>query len=160
MREDQHLMAFMRRAGMRAKQVEPGLFGLKLVDGSRGSRSLSLVCGWLSPRARHSPHTHDVEEAVVFLQGQGVVELAGQRHDVRPGDAVHIPPGVEHSTLNTGEDVLCFVAAFADNLITQSALQTAGHGRPADMPCASPLRHRLSWLLRRLADRLSPRPPA
>jgi quercetin dioxygenase-like cupin family protein len=146
-------MTLIKREGSPASLVEPGLYGLKLLDGGHGAQHVSLVRGWMEPGARHSSHTHDVEEAVVFLSGHGRVDVAGDIHEVGPGDVVYIPPGTAHSTLNTGSEDLTFVAAFADNLIAANPLQTAGMARGDTRPGAS-LRHRLAWLLRRVAGRL------
>jgi len=147
-------MAFHSGAGRRAKQIEPGLYGLKLIDGAQGAQRISLIRGWLEPGARHSAHTHDVEEAVVFLGGRGIVELGEERIDVSRGDAVHIPPGVVHSTLNTGSEDLSFIAAFADALITSDTAMRAGHVPEAR---TSSIRHRIAWLLRRTAARIGRR---
>lgn len=145
-------MSYIEGGRLPVVQVEPGLFGVKLVDGADGARAVSLVKGWMHPGARHSPHTHDVEEAVVFLSGRGVVEVGGRPCPVGPGDVVHIPPGVVHSTLNTGTEDLCFVAAFADNLIGAHPLQLSGGRQPKAVPA---WRHRLAWWLRRAAGRLA-----
>jgi quercetin dioxygenase-like cupin family protein len=150
-------MALVTHDQYKAKQVEPGLFGLKLIDGAMGSQHVSLLRGWLRPGARHSPHTHDVEEAVVFLGGTGIVEIGAQRHEVGPGDAIHIPPGVLHSTDNTGSEDLWFVAAYPDNEITANiGGSTTDHLKSQDSQRAA-WRNRLAWVLRRIADRLSPR---
>src|SRR6266850_5692352 len=122
--------------------------GVSFITGSRG---VSLIRGWLKPGARHSLHTHDVEEAVVFLSGSGLLEVGGRQQSVGPGDAVHIPAHVQHSTLNTGDEDLCFVAAFSGNVITHTAVGAAGNRAPVRLPT---LRNRIGWLLRRVADRI------
>ena len=143
-------------------EVEPGLYGVKLMDGAAGSQRLSLVRGWMHPGGRHSAHTHDVEEAVVFLSGRGEVDIAGRRITVGPGDQLHIPPHTVHSTFNPGDEDLCFVAAFADCLI--GANPAAAVDDAAQVPATSSgraLRCRLATWLERLATRLaSPRVPA
>jgi quercetin dioxygenase-like cupin family protein len=138
-----------------AMEVEPGLYGTKLVDGAQGARRISLVRGWMHPRGRHSPHTHDVEEAVIFLSGRGVLEIGGETLRVGPGDLVHIPPNTVHSTLNDGDENLCFVAAFADSLIGSNPLATAETATPPKP--ARRLRHAAAVALLRLADFIAPR---
>ncbi|HEX9646474.1 MAG TPA: cupin domain-containing protein [Alphaproteobacteria bacterium] len=44
-----------------------------------------------------------------MLDGEGVIELAGARRVVRRHDVIFIPPGVEHSIMNTGLDNLVFL---------------------------------------------------
>ena len=46
------------REQTQAIEVEPGLFGVKLIDGSTGSSGVALLRGWPRPGARHAPHTH------------------------------------------------------------------------------------------------------
>ena len=146
-------MGLIRREELEATLVEPGLYGVKLIDGGLGSRHIALIRGWMEPGARHSSHTHDVDEVIVFLSGRAEMEVSGQTYGVGPGDAIHIPPRAVHGSVNTGNEDLCFVAAFADNLIASNPLVVAGSSR-ADTRFASALRHRLAWLLRRVAGHL------
>jgi mannose-6-phosphate isomerase-like protein (cupin superfamily) len=42
-------------------------------------------------------HYHRISEEIYFvLAGEGVLEVAGERRRVRPGDAALIPPGAWH----------------------------------------------------------------
>ena len=143
-------MYCVRKQETKAVEVEPGLYGAKLVDGSDGARRVALLSGWLKPGAAHSPHMHESEEAVTFLSGRGVVRIGGQDFEVGPGDAVWIPPGAVHSTLNTGEEDLRFVAAFSDGLIAAIPAADGDAGRKP------PLRwlQRCRWFLRRVANKL------
>ena len=114
-------------------EVEAGLFGQKLIDGLHGAHDLSLLRGWMHPGAQHSPHMHDVQEAVLFVSGRGFVEIEGSRHEVGPGDRLLIPARTVHSTFNHGNEDLCFVAAFADGFIDvrpvpDHATETRRHG--------------------------------
>lgn len=50
-------------------------------------------------------HAHEATEQVYyFLSGQGQMKIDGETYEVREGDAVHIPPRVEHQLCNTGDD--------------------------------------------------------
>ncbi len=151
-------MAILQREGDKTIEVEPGLFGRKLVDGAQGARRVSLVRGWMRPGARHSPHTHDVEEAVIFLSGRGVVDIAGTPHTVGPGDLLSIPPHTVHSTFNPGDRDLCFVAAFADCMIAAKPLETEDPPSTTRGPRAvRALRRGIAAALFRAADILARR---
>jgi oxalate decarboxylase/phosphoglucose isomerase-like protein (cupin superfamily) len=55
----------------------------------------------------HGRHNHPGEEEIIYvLDGEGMqmVDAAGEeRRKVTAGTMIHIPPGVYHSTLNTGD---------------------------------------------------------
>src|SRR5262245_12663397 len=55
----------------------------------------------LAPAASEGNHIHEgdddgFEEIYYFLQGQGVMWIAGQDVPVAAGDAILVPPGVDH----------------------------------------------------------------
>lgn len=61
------------------------------------------------PKGYVAPHRHQVQEQIYHIQsGEGVMELEGERHVVRPQDTVFIPPGVEHAIYNSGLADLVF----------------------------------------------------
>ncbi len=51
-------------------------------------------------------------ERYLILQGCGMIELAGERSEVRVGDVVIIPPECPQKITNTGETDLVFLAIF------------------------------------------------
>ncbi len=46
-------------------------------------------------------HT-DVDQVLVFVEGEGVAVLEGQRSRVSPGRMVHVPAGMRHNFVNEG----------------------------------------------------------
>lgn len=62
------------------------------------------------PKGYVEPHTHKVQEQIYHvLDGEGLMELDGVRHVVRPQDYIFIPPGVEHAIYNSGLKDLVFM---------------------------------------------------
>ena len=62
------------------------------------------------PKGYVAPHRHKVQEQIYHvLEGEGLMELDGERIVVRTHDVVHIPPGVEHALYNTGLRDLVFL---------------------------------------------------
>ncbi|MEP7456606.1 cupin domain-containing protein [Phyllobacterium sp. SB3] len=62
------------------------------------------------PKGYVAPHKHKVQEQVYYiLEGEGLIELDGERTVVSPWTAIHIPPGVVHAIYNTGMNDLKFV---------------------------------------------------
>ena len=79
-----------------------------------GTVNQSLAEATLAPGRSTERHYHaETEEVYFVLEGEGEMELDGERADVRPGDAVPIPPGAWHELANTGPGplrILCTCA--------------------------------------------------
>lgn len=63
------------------------------------------------PKGYVDRHKHAVQEQIYYiLRGEGLMEIDGTEHVVRPNDYIFLPPGVEHAIYNTGlEDLVFFV---------------------------------------------------
>lgn len=62
------------------------------------------------PMAYVAPHTHKVQEQVYHvLEGEGLMEIDGQKSVVRRHDVIFVPPGLEHAIYNTGLIDLVFL---------------------------------------------------
>ncbi len=62
------------------------------------------------PKGYVAPHRHKVQEQIYHvLDGEGLMELDGERTIVRSHDVIHIPPGVEHAIYNSGLRDLVFL---------------------------------------------------
>jgi len=79
-----------------------------------GTVNQSLAEATLEPGQTTQRHHHaETEEIYFVLEGEGDLELDGDRARVRPGDAVAIPPGVWHELRNAGDGrlrILCCCA--------------------------------------------------
>ena len=72
-------------------------------------------------------HYHVKAEEIYYItQGAGRMRIEGETRDVRPGDAIAIPPGQKHKLWNTGSEVLRLLCCCApgyehgDTIITES----------------------------------------
>ena len=56
-------------------------------------------------------HSHQWEHQVFVIQGQGKCRTSEKEIELRPGDAVFVPPGEEHHFICSGEkfDFICVV---------------------------------------------------
>jgi mannose-6-phosphate isomerase-like protein (cupin superfamily) len=62
-----------------------------------GTANQSLAEAWLEPGQATQRHYHaHTEELYVLLEGEGEMEVDGDRARVGPGDAILIPPGARH----------------------------------------------------------------
>jgi len=77
-------------------------------------RKQSLAEARLLPGARTTPHYHpQTEEIYYLLEGSGRMQIDGEIRDVKPGDAIAIPPGAVHTIENTGAGTLRFLCCCA-----------------------------------------------
>jgi mannose-6-phosphate isomerase-like protein (cupin superfamily) len=71
------------------------------------ARNQSLAEASLPPGGATERHYHrEAEEIYFIVEGSGQMELDGERRNVRPGDAVLIPPGAWHQITAAAEGEL------------------------------------------------------
>ena len=75
-----------------------------------GSKNLDYRVSVYQPRAFVAPHRHRIQEQIYhILDGEGLMEIEGERTVVRRDDVIFIPPGVKHSIRNNGLSDLTFI---------------------------------------------------
>jgi mannose-6-phosphate isomerase-like protein (cupin superfamily) len=75
-----------------------------------GARHLDYRISMYQPMAYVKLHKHKVQEQVYHvLEGEGLMEIDGERSVVRKHDFIFLPPGVEHAISNTGLVDLVFL---------------------------------------------------
>jgi len=61
----------------------------------------------LGPGVSEGSHSHQdstpLEEIYYFLEGHGIMWINGEDVPIEPGDALLVPPGVDHGFRNTGD---------------------------------------------------------
>ena len=78
-----------------------------------GAETFSAGVVVLEPGKGHERHTHpDSEEILYVLSGEGTQTVADGERRVSAGDMIHIPAGVEHSTINSSWEPLRFLAMY------------------------------------------------
>jgi quercetin dioxygenase-like cupin family protein len=81
-----------------------GLVARPLAVPSRGSTELAIWKLELSPGLAGEPHTVDREEVFVLQQGSLSATVGDDKHELVPGDALIVPPGVMFNLANNGEE--------------------------------------------------------
>lgn len=56
-----------------------------------------------APGAQIPFHSHNCEESVVLLEGDAYLDIAGEVHELKPGDTTFIPPNVPHRFRNRSQ---------------------------------------------------------
>lgn len=96
-------------------QEFPGHFGGALSKAlvhpdTVGSRLIDYRISTYQPMAHVELHTHKIQEQIYHvLDGEGMMEIDGERTVVRRHDVIFLPPGVPHSIENTGLGDLTFI---------------------------------------------------
>jgi len=90
-------------------------------------RNQSLAEARLPVGASTQEHFHTRAEEIYFItHGTGRMRIEGELRDVKPGDAIAIPPGQKHKLWNTGSETLrllcCCAPAYEhdDTIITET----------------------------------------
>ena len=69
--------------------------------------------------ATHEHYHPRCEEIYYITHGVGKIRIEGELREVKPGDAIAIPPGLKHKLWNTGDETLrllcCCAPAYEDS---------------------------------------------
>ena len=71
----------------------------------------------LEPGKGHARHNHPGCEEILYVvsgHGKQMIDLGDETWEpIQPGDMVHIPPDIFHSTINTGWEPLKLIAVYS-----------------------------------------------
>ena len=112
-----HMTAFITKDGSEIREL--------LAHRNSLIRNQSLAEARLSVGASTQEHFHPRAEEIYYItHGMGRIRVAGETREVKPGDAIAIPPGQRHKLWNTGGEPLrllcCCAPAYehSDTVIT------------------------------------------
>ncbi len=91
----------------------PGVSHATWAGHANGLKSLSLWRQSIAPGGATPPHSHNCDEIVLCLAGQGEVRIEGVAHAFGPNQTIVLPAGVPHQIFNTGSEPLESTAVFA-----------------------------------------------
>ena len=69
-------------------------------------------------------HTHNTDEQVTLLEGEGLVEIEGHQEQVNPYDTTFIPAGVPHRFINRGNNEMMILWVYASISVTRTYVET------------------------------------
>ena len=95
-----------------------------LVGAEVGAQALSTGVSAFDPGVAVPLHSHNVEEVVVVLEGEGECEIEGQTHPVRTWDTTFIPAGLVHCFRNTGDRPLKILWIYESTTVTRTFAET------------------------------------
>jgi uncharacterized cupin superfamily protein len=76
-----------------------------------GCTSVTQFIG-LVPPGRAPDHFHTYDEVIYVLDGEGALEIGGDRAPLRAGSCVHLPARLVHCLANTGDSELRLLGVF------------------------------------------------
>ena len=94
----------------------------------------------LAPGGLVEEHRVDAPQVLYFLDGNGVMTVAGESMAVEPGQAVYVPARAAQTLRNTGGADLCFLAIDdpgADSPFTAQGLAEARPAQEAGAPASN-----------------------
>ncbi|MCR4401522.1 MAG: dimethylsulfonioproprionate lyase family protein [Firmicutes bacterium] len=81
-----------------------------LFDNDKGpSRNVKMGYTVIYPTGTTTGHTHDDEEVYFVISGEGIMQVGDEKFDIKPGDALYVPPGLFHTTYQKGNIPLTVV---------------------------------------------------
>lgn len=114
-----HVSPFTTKDGSEIREL--------LAHRNSGIRNQSLAEARLPVGASTQEHYHPQTEEIYYItHGVGRMRIEGEIRDVKPGDAIAIPPGQRHKLWNTGPETLrllcCCAPAYehSDTVITET----------------------------------------
>jgi mannose-6-phosphate isomerase-like protein (cupin superfamily) len=78
-------------------------------DKARADIRYSLAHAVVKPRKKTLPHRLATSEVYYILAGRGVIHIDDEAENVRPGQAVYVPPGSIQFIENSGRSDLAFL---------------------------------------------------
>lgn len=100
-RRDRRMLVRSPHSGIAYSRVSPGRGHLEVLEGVLEPGGASAADAW----------SHPSEECVVVIEGRLVVEAAGGRYELGPGDACHLDSRLPHRYLNEGDEPARFLVS-------------------------------------------------
>lgn len=80
-----------------------------LISKNDGAKRFQMRLFEVAPSGHTPLHTHEWEHEVFILEGEGLLTFEGEEKPFSKGFFAFVPPGREHSFINTGENTLSFI---------------------------------------------------
>lgn len=79
-----------------------------LIDSSNSpSKRLTMGHTTIYPTGTTTGHAHSDREEVYFvISGEGIMVIGDEQFPIKPGDGLYVPPGMYHTTIQTGNQPL------------------------------------------------------
>lgn len=107
-----------------SKDRGSGIVTVPLVTAGRGSRAMLTGLTTIPAGAAVPLHTHNCEECVTVVAGEGVAHIDGVNHPVAVRHTSWIPAETPHCFRNTGEEPMTIFWVYASIDATRTIIAT------------------------------------
>ncbi len=112
-----------------------GVFTTPLVSKAVGSTHLTNGITTFPPGAALRVHTHNCDESVTLVEGEGVAEIDGSQFPMRLFDTTFVPAGIAHRFINMSKKPMRILWNYTSVNVTRTYAdtgETVGHMTSAD----------------------------
>ena len=89
-----------------------------------GARAdVGVILERMAPGDRIPLHRHDVDEAIIIVEGHGTYHLDGAEQAIGTGDVVFVPAGATHGTVNDSDAPLHLHAFYPSSKVRMEMLE-------------------------------------
>ena len=95
-----------------------------LLNESVGAAGITSGITTFPPGAAIRLHSHNTEEMVTILEGDGVVEIEGRETEVGRYDTTFVPPGLFHRFINRSDSIMRILWVYGSIHVTRTFADT------------------------------------
>lgn len=117
-------MPFITNRTVRAEERFPGVKGKTYVKGETGAQNIQMGEVYMNPGSRIPLHTHNVEEAIILLEGTLETVVGNEKRVIHGGTTLLAPAGVPHSLVNKGDKPARFINAYPSVNVTRNLVSS------------------------------------
>lgn len=84
---------------------------LLVAESTVGANHITTSLVEMAPGGVQKLHNHETEQCYMILEGNGTMEVDGEKAAVGPGDTIFIPSNSHHGLINNGKITLKYLSA-------------------------------------------------